>query len=175
MLWRRGRRRGVLLFLFFLILGEAVLALVAACVDGVLRRGTMAWRCSQHGRVLAEKTKDAGRGRAAARTIHARPAAMTSENATLKPRADGGRSRAKPRCTTPAARNPRRALITKRGRPLLQHRRRRPPAPVRNVRITESQQRQAAREDRERDDEIDAHNHGAAPRIIKRAPGRRTT
>ena len=83
MLWRRGRRL-VLLVLFVLlpILKEAVLALVAACVDGVLRRGT---------RHRPEKTKDAGRGRAAARTIHARPAAMTSENATLKPSADGGR------------------------------------------------------------------------------------
>ena len=83
MLWRRGRRRGVLLlFLLLLILEEAVLALVTACVDGVLRRGR---------RHRPEKTKDAGRGRAAARTIHAKPTAMTSENATLKPKADGGR------------------------------------------------------------------------------------
>ena len=83
MLWRRGRRGGVLLFfLFFLVLAEAVLALVAACVDGVLRRGR---------RHRPEKTKDAGRGRAAARTIHAKPTAMTSEKATLKARADGGR------------------------------------------------------------------------------------
>ena len=39
MLWSRGRRLVLLvLVLFFLVLEEAVLALVAACVDGVLRR-----------------------------------------------------------------------------------------------------------------------------------------
>ena len=78
----RGVVRGGFLFFFLLaVFEDAVLALVAACVDSVLRRGR---------RHRPEKTKDAGHGRAAARTIHARPTAMTSEKATLKPSADGG-------------------------------------------------------------------------------------